>query len=216
MNIDSNSLTGKFITLEGLEGAGKTTCIRYIESYFKKQSVALLLTREPGGTPFAEEIRELLLAPRDEKVNDDVELLLMFAARAQHLNQKILPALQSGQWVLSDRFTDATYAYQGAGRGIDAGKIAQLEQLVQKSLQPDLTLFLDVPIEVGLQRANQRGELDRFEREEVDFFQRVREAYLQRAKLYSSRFVIIDTNRELEEVYQSISTALDLFLANSK
>lgn len=216
MNIDSNSLTGKFITLEGLEGAGKTTCIRYIESYFKKQSVALLLTREPGGTPFAEEIRELLLAPRDEKVNDDVELLLMFAARAQHLNQKILPALQSGQWVLSDRFTDATYAYQGAGRGIDAGKIAQLEQLVQKSLKPDLTLFLDVPIEVGLQRANQRGELDRFEREEVDFFQRVREAYLQRAKLYSSRFVIIDTNRELEEVYQSISTALDLFLANSK
>lgn len=212
MKLKNNIPPAKFITLEGMEGAGKTTCLEFIRSYFETLGTRLLITREPGGTPFAEEIRELLLSPREEPVSDEVELLLMFAARAQHLKQKILPALTSGQWVLSDRFTDATYAYQGGGRGIDQGEIERLETMVQKGLQPDLTLYLDVPIEVGLARARGRGELDRFERQEVDFFERTRNVYLQRAKQFNSRFVVIDTNRPLELVNESISYALDQFV----
>ncbi|PCI51205.1 MAG: dTMP kinase [Moraxellaceae bacterium] len=204
--------SAKFITLEGMEGAGKTTCLKFIRGYFDALEIPLLITREPGGTPFAEEIRSLLLSPREEKVSDEVELLLMFAARAQHLEQKIMPALQSGRWVLSDRFTDATYAYQGGGRGIDSADIERLEQMVQKGLQPDLTLFLNIPIEIGLARARGRGELDRFEQQEVDFFERTRDVYLQRAEQYASRFVVIDTNRSLDDVYESISQALDQFV----
>ena len=202
----------KFITLEGMEGAGKTTCLDFIRRFFEAQDVPLLITREPGGTPFAEEIRALLLAPRQEHVSDEVELLLMFAARAQHLEQKIVPALASGQWVLSDRFTDATYAYQGGGRGIDQGDIKALEVLVQKGLQPDLTLYLDVPIEVGLARARGRGALDRFEQQKIDFFERTRDVYLQRAKQYDSRFVVIDTHRPLDQVESSIGQALEHFV----
>jgi len=212
MKQKNNMGSAKFITLEGMEGAGKTTCLKFIRGYFDALEIPLLITREPGGTPFAEEIRSLLLSPREEKVSDEVELLLMFAARAQHLEQKIMPALQSGRWVLSDRFTDATYAYQGGGRGIDSADIERLEQMVQKGLQPDLTLFLNIPIEIGLARARGRGELDRFEQQEVDFFERTRDVYLQRAEQYASRFVVIDTNRSLDDVYESISQALDQFV----
>ena len=212
MKQKNNMGSAKFITLEGMEGAGKTTCLEFIRCYFDSRQTPLLITREPGGTPFAEEIRSLLLCPREEKVSDEVELLLMFAARAQHLEQKIMPALQSGQWVLSDRFTDATYAYQGGCRGIDQADIERLEKMVQKGLQPDLTLYLDIPIDVGLARARGRGELDRFEQQEMDFFERTRDVYLQRAEQYASRFVVIDTNRSLDNVYESISQALDQFV----
>ena len=161
---------GKFITVEGVEGVGKTTNMTFIQSWLKQQGIEHITTREPGGTPLAEDIRELLLSPRDEAVNENTELLLMFAARAQHLAEVILPALERGQWVLCDRFTDATYAYQGGGRGVAMEKISLLEDLVQGQLRPDLTLVLDAPVAQGLERANKRSQPDRFEQEKLDFF----------------------------------------------
>ena len=165
--------SGRFITLEGTEGVGKSTNLRFIESVLQQHRIVYQLTREPGGTPLAEQVRELLLANRDEVVADDAELLLVFAARAQHLEQVIRPALAAGHWVLCDRFTDATYAYQGGGRGLSKKLIGQLESIVQRGLQPDLTILLDLPVEIGLARASQRAALDRFENEQVTFFQQV-------------------------------------------
>ena len=202
---------GKFITIEGTEGVGKTTNIEFIQTWLNQQKVDFVTTREPGGTPLAEQIRELLLTPRDEKVCNSAELLLMFAGRAQHLDQVIVPAIQSGRCVVCDRFTDATYAYQGFGRGMDSTLIAHLERLVQAELRPDLTLILDIPVEIGLQRASQRSAPDRFEREQTEFFERVRQGYLSIAANEPQRCVVIDASQPLEDVQRDITTALETF-----
>ncbi len=206
---------GLFITLEGGEGAGKSTQLAYVRQRIENAGIALHVTREPGGTPLAEQVRALLLDHRDEAMASDAELLLMFAARAQHLSELIKPALARGEWVLCDRFTDATYAYQGGGRGIDAARIAVLEDWVQGTLRPDLTLLLDLPIEVGMARAGQRGELDRFEREQQDFFERVRAAYLARAGQEPGRFRIIDAAQDVVAVQRQIDAVLTPLLAQA-
>ena len=175
-------MRGKFITLEGIEGAGKSSQRVFIQEFLQRAGKTVLLTREPGGTALGEKIRALLLDHRNKEMASDTELLLMFAARAQHLAQVICPALARGDWVLCDRFTDATYAYQGGGRGISSARIAAMETWVQGELRPDLTLLLDVTEDIGLQRAGQRSTPDRFERERVEFFARVRGAYLEMAK----------------------------------
>lgn len=206
--------SGRFITVEGGEGVGKTTNLDFIEASLRAQGRDVVRTREPGGTPLAESVRELLLAPRDEQVSDLTELLLVFAARAQHLEQVIKPALAAGKWVLCDRFTDATYAYQGAGRGMDMTAIATLEQLVQQTLRPDLTLLLDVPVEIGMARASARSAPDRFESEQLQFFEAVRKLYLQRAEAEPDRFAVIDASPELPVVQQQIQDVLQRFGAS--
>lgn len=195
---------GLFITVEGSEGAGKTTALDHLEGRLDAAGIPVLRTREPGGTPLAERLREALLDPAGEDVAPLAELLVIFAARAQHLEQRIVPALKSGCWVLCDRFTDATYAYQGAGRSLGDGPVAILEALVHDELQPDLTLLLDLPVETGLERARGRGALDRFEQEDVAFFERVRRAYLQRAAQGSGRYRILDASRPQAEVERSL------------
>jgi dTMP kinase len=204
-------MVAKFITVEGTEGVGKTTNIDFIQKWMKSRDIDFIATREPGGTPIAEEIRNVLLSPRDERVTNTAELLLMFAGRAQHLSEVIVPALESNQWVLCDRFTDATYAYQGCGRDMDEMLISQLENIVQGDLRPDLTLLLDIPVEVGLQRAHHRSSPDRFEQEEFDFFNRVREGYLQLAENNPSRYTVIDASKDLENVQANIESALENF-----
>ncbi|BFM11624.1 dTMP kinase [Simiduia litorea] len=199
---------GLFITVEGTEGVGKTTNMDFVEQWLIAKGLDVLRTREPGGTPLAETLRELLLAPREEAVDPTAELLLVFAARAQHFNQRICPALAQGKWVLCDRFTDATYAYQGAGRGLDSALIAQLEKVVQGSLRPDCTLLLDIDVNVGLERARSRGDLDRFETETIAFFERVRACYLARAKAEASRFRIVDASQGLDDVQRDIDRVL--------
>ncbi len=199
---------GKFITVEGLEGAGKSTNLKVVEEYLAENHISLVSTREPGGTLYGEKMRELLLAHFDEQLEANAELLLIFAARAQHLAQKIIPALERGDWVLSDRFTDATYAYQGAGRDLGVDKVALLEDFVQGELRPDLTLILDLPIEVGMQRVDARGERDRFESEQRQFFEKVRAAYLSRAKASPERYTLIDTSQTREAVKQDIRAQL--------
>ncbi len=201
-------MSGLFITLEGPEGAGKSTNREYLAERLREQGLDVVMTREPGGTPLAERIRELLLAPSDETMAVDTELLLMFAARAQHLAQVILPALDRGAVVLCDRFTDATYAYQGGGRGLSQARIATLETFVQGSLRPDLTLVFDLPVEVGLARAAARGRLDRFEQEGQDFFEAVRQAYLQRAQGDPQRYSVLDAAQPLEAVQRAIDALL--------
>lgn len=191
-----------FITIEGLEGAGKSVVLPFIEKYLKENKINFIITREPGGTKIAEKIRDVVLSHSTETVHKDTELLLYFAARAQHLAEIINPALSRGLWVLSDRFTDATYAYQGAGRGIDANKIEILENLVQGDLRPDLVLILDVDPQVGLQRISKERELDRLEIEQIGFYNRVRDCYLQRAKQNPNRYRIIDANQPLERVIE--------------
>ncbi|MBF8748314.1 dTMP kinase [Pseudomonas putida] len=197
-------MSGLFITLEGPEGAGKSTNRDYLAARLREHGLDLVLTREPGGTPLAEQVRELLLAPRDEPMAADTELLLVFAARAQHLAEVIRPALARGAVVLCDRFTDATYAYQGGGRGLSLERIATLEQFVQGDLRPDLTLVFDLPVEVGLARAAARGRLDRFEQEGQAFFEAVRQAYLQRAQGDSQRYCLLDAAQPLQAVQRSI------------
>ncbi len=204
---------GKFITVEGTEGVGKTTNIDFIKDFLVQRGIDLVVTREPGGTPLAEEIRALLLARRTEQVDETAELLLMFAARSQHLHRVILPALERGKWVLCDRFTDATYAYQGGGRYVDQDLIAQLESLVQGDMRPDLTLILDIDVRQGLQRAVHRGELDRFEHETVDFFERVRTVYLRRAAHWPQRYRVVDAGGTLENVQAEIGKNLAETLA---
>lgn len=205
-------MTGLFITLEGPEGAGKSTNREYLAERLREQGVDVLLTREPGGTPLAERIRELLLDSSDEPMAADTELLLVFAARAQHLQQVIRPALAKGGVVLCDRFTDATYAYQGGGRGLSIERIAQLEQFVQAELRPDLTLIFDLPVEVGLARAAARGRLDRFEQEGRGFFEAVRQAYLQRAAQAPQRYRVLDAGQSLAQVQADIDALLPSLL----
>ena len=197
-------MNGLFITLEGPEGAGKSTNRDYLAMCLRAAGIEVLLTREPGGTPLAERIRELLLAPSDEPMAADTELLLVFAARAQHLAQVIRPALARGCVVLCDRFTDATYAYQGGGRGLPMVRIAALENWVQDDLRPDLTLLFDLPVEQGLARAAARGRLDRFEQEQRSFFEAVRQTYLQRAALAPQRYRLLDASQSLQQVQAAI------------
>ncbi|MEH6568781.1 MAG: dTMP kinase [Halioglobus sp.] len=204
---------GLFITVEGGEGVGKSTNIDFLEKHLQNQGVELVITREPGGTPLAENIRNLLLQVDTEPVDQITELLLIFASRAQHLKQLIEPALASGKWVLCDRFTDATYAYQSGGRQIEPRKVQMLEQLVQGEMRPDYTLLLDAPVELGMERARGRGELDRFEREELDFFHRVRHTYLQLAQESSGRYRIIDASLSLEAVQQQLLKVCSELLA---
>lgn len=200
---------GRFITFEGTEGVGKSTQIALAAETLRAHGIEVVVTREPGGTPMAEAIRELLLTPRDEPVNEITELLLMFAARAQHLYGHILPALEQGCWVLCDRFTDATFAYQGAGRGVPEERIALLETLVQQEIRPDHVIVLDAPVETGMARATRRGELDRFEQEEIAFFERIRACYLERAQRSPQRYHVIDAARPLEQVTASVTAVLD-------
>ncbi len=203
---------GKFLTIEGTEGVGKSTNLAFVRDWLVARGLEVVVTREPGGTPLAEEVRGLLLSKRDESVDETAELLLVFAARAQHLAQVIKPALARGAWVLSDRFTDATYAYQGGGRGLSKSVIEQLEQLVQGNLRPDLTLILDIDVELGLNRARQRGELDRFESETIGFFERVRAAYRQRAQVAPERYAVVDAGKTLPEVQAEIDRVLAALL----
>jgi len=208
---------GLFITLEGGEGAGKSTQMAFVQQRLQDGLQAagknLQVTREPGGTALGEQIRELLLDHRQTVMDSDTELLLMFAARAQHLAELIRPTLAAGDWVLCDRFTDATYAYQGGGRGIALKRIAALENWVQGELRPDLTLLLDLPVEVGMARAGERGELDRFEREQQVFFERVRQTYRERAVAEPGRYRIIDAAQNIEQVQAQIDRALTPLLA---
>jgi dTMP kinase len=201
-------VTGLFITLEGPEGAGKSTNREYLAQRLRDHGLDVVLTREPGGTPLAESIRELLLAPADEPMNSDAELLLVFAARAQHLAQVIRPALERGAVVLCDRFTDATYAYQGGGRGLSTQRIEQLESFVQGEMRPDLTLVFDLPVEVGLSRAAARGRLDRFEQEGLGFFDAVRNTYLRRAGQDRQRYRIVDAGQSLAAVQEALDRLL--------
>jgi len=204
---------GRFITVEGTEGVGKTSNLDFIERLLREAGKDVVRTREPGGTELGETLRAILLDAGQDGITDDAELLLMFAARAQHLAEVIRPALAAGKWVLCDRFTDATYAYQGGGRGIPASRIAVLEQWVQGDLRPDLTLLLDLPVAAGLARAGERSEPDRFEREQAAFFERVRQAYLERARQEPERFRIIDASPELPAVQAQIRQVLEDFLA---
>jgi dTMP kinase len=201
-------MRGCFITVEGGEGVGKTTNLGYIRAALENAGKQVQSTREPGGTPLAEQIRALLLDPLNTGMSADCELLLVFAARAEHLAKVIQPSLESGQWVLCDRFTDATYAYQGGGRGLSRQRISELEALVQGALRPDLTLLLDVPVAIGLARAGERGSLDRFEQEQTDFFERVRQAYLERAAAAPERYRVIDASQSLVQVQTQIDFAL--------
>lgn len=207
---------GKFITLEGGEGAGKSTCIPLIEDQINNSGHEVLLTREPGGTKLAERIRDLLLTPTDMPIHEDTELLLMFAARAQHINEKILPALEQGKFVLCDRFTDATYAYQGGGRGIAKQRIEVLEQWVQGDLRPDLTILFDIPVANGLARANRRSDPDRFEQENLDFFERVRSTYLDNAEAQPQRYRVIDASRPMDDVITQLSNIISTFLSQTE
>ncbi|UVE19249.1 dTMP kinase [Pseudomonas sp. LS44] len=201
-------MTGLFITLEGPEGAGKSTNREFLAQRLREHDLEVVLTREPGGTPLAERIRELLLAHSDEAMAADTELLLVFAARAQHLAEVIRPALQRGAIVLCDRFTDATYAYQGGGRGLPEARIAELERFVQGDLNPDLTLIFDLPVEIGLSRAAARGRLDRFEQEGRAFFEAVRLAYLRRAEALPERYRIVDAAQSLTQVQRDLDSLL--------
>jgi dTMP kinase len=201
-----------FITLEGPEGAGKSTNREYLAERLRAAGIEVLLTREPGGTPLAERIREVLLTPGDEVMNPDTELLLVFAARAQHLAEVVRPALARGAVVLCDRFTDSTYAYQGGGRGLSVERIATLEQFVQGELRPDLTLVFDLPVEVGLARASARGRLDRFELEGRVFFDAVRQAYLKRAAADPARYLLVDAAQPLSQVQQALDVLLPKLL----
>jgi dTMP kinase len=207
---------GRFVTFEGGEGAGKSTNLEYVRERLAAAGIPLLLTREPGGTALGEQIRTLLLTPDNQGMSSDAELLLMFAARAEHLHRVIIPALQRGTWVLCDRFTDATYAYQGGGRGIPNARIAVLEDWVQDGLQPDMTILFDLPVATGMQRAGQRGELDRFEQEQMSFFEAVRANYRDRARQHPRRFRVVDAGLELDAVRQQLDAVLDELLAATR
>ncbi len=195
--------------MEGAEGVGKSTNIEFITQYLEQRGIDYVLTREPGGTQLGEKIRELLLAVHEESMSELTELLLVFAARAQHLDKIIEPALAAGKWVVCDRFTDATFAYQGAGRGLSMETIGELESMVQGELRPDLTLILDLDPEIGMQRASNRGELDRFEREQMSFFRHVRQGYLDIAQAEPERCTVIDAAKSLKDVKLDLLAALE-------
>jgi len=203
---------GKFVTVEGGEGAGKSSNLAFIRDLLEQSGLEVVFTREPGGTALGEDIRDLLLGHKHTGMAMDTELMLMFAARAEHLARIILPALNAGKWVLCDRFTDASYAYQGGGRGIDMSRIQALEEWVQQGLKPDLTLLLDLPIETGLDRAGQRSEPDRFEVEQHAFFERVRSTYLEIANRDNQRVHIIDAAVPLVQVQEQIRAIMNQFI----
>jgi len=203
---------GRFITLEGGEGCGKSTNIKFIEQLLKSEGISVVVTREPGGTALAENIRQLLLDKEQESLAEETELLMMFAARAQHIKHVIEPALAKGSWVLCDRFTDSSFAYQGGGRNMDYAAITWLENFVQKNRRPDLTLLLDVPVEVGMLRAKKRGALDRFELEKLEFFNKVRASFLDIAKNEPKRVRVIDAELGLSEVQSNITMLVKKFI----
>lgn len=198
----------KFITLEGIEGVGKTSNLEYIRILLERAGKRCLVTREPGGTPLGESLRSLLLEHADDHMSADAELLLMFAARAEHLKKVIFPALEADTYVLCDRFTEATYAYQGGGRGLDFDKIARLEAWVQGETRPDLTIILDAPVDVGRARAGKRSEPDRIEQEKDEFFERVRATYREMAAHYPHRICLVDASLSLEAVQKQIKQQL--------
>lgn len=210
---EPKNMRGKFITLEGLDGAGKSTHLNWLADKIRARDLNVVVTREPGGTPLGEKLRTLLLS---ESMHLETEALLMFAARREHIAQVIVPALQRGDWVLSDRFTDASFAYQGGGRGLSLEKLELLERWVQGTgdsmLQPDLTLLFDVPLAVSQARLANGRTLDRFEEEAADFHQRVRQAYLDRASISSGRIRMIDSNRDLESIRAELSGLLESVL----
>jgi len=203
---------GKFITVEGVEGVGKSTHINFIATYLRERGQTVVTTREPGGTAVAEQIRGVLLHSAKGAVDDVCELLLMFAARASHLRELIIPALEKGDWIVCDRFTDASYAYQGGGRGLPDAHIGQLQRLVQDSLVPDLTLLLDAPLEITAARRRERGMTDRFEAEQTEFFERVQEKYRELAAKDPERIKLIDASGSLEAVEQQIAPELESLL----
>ena len=205
------SKRGKFISLEGSEGVGKTTSLNFIKDFIESRGHKVIVTREPGGTPLAEDLRNILLSNRKEKVDPDTELLLMFAARCQHVNTLIKPALENGDWVLCDRFIDATFAYQGGGRGIDIARINEIEQWSLEGFEPDLTILLDMSVEEGMARTRLRGKPDRFESEKIDFYEKIRAAYLARAKQFSERMKVVDAAPDIKGVQQSIKNVLEAF-----
>ncbi|MBA4141864.1 MAG: dTMP kinase [Nitrosospira sp.] len=194
---------GKFITLEGIDGAGKSTHLSWLENLLRRQGKRVIVTREPGGTPLGETLRQLLL-DRGQVIHPETEALLMFAARREHLDKLILPALDRGDWVISDRFTDASFAYQSGGRGLPSRKLNVLEHWVLGKFQPDLTLYFDVTVELGKQRTSAIKAADRFEKEPEEFFRRVRDAYLERVRIFPGRMRLIDANKPLEEVQKSL------------
>lgn len=200
---------GKFITVEGVEGVGKSTNVDFLAAAIKAQGFDVICTREPGGTPMAERIRQMLLEHGEEPLPDIAELLLFFAARSLHISNTIRPALDAGKWVICDRFTDASRAYQGSGRGLDMQRINLLADWVQEDLQADMTLLLDAPAEIGMQRAEQRGATDRLESEQISFYKRIRAGYLALAAANPERFVVVDAARPLQDVQASIAVALD-------
>ena len=207
-------MSERFITLEGPEGGGKSTNLAFVRDWLEQRGQHVITTREPGGTRLGESVRELLLNTASE-MTADTELLLVFAARAEHIATVIQPALARGQWVISDRFTDASYAYQGGGRGLPAERIETLESWTQGELRPAQTLLLDLPGNIGNERVNQRGNRDRFEQEQADFFNRVRDSYLQRARTNPDRYAIIDAGQPLQHVQQQIAGVLKNLLSTA-
>jgi dTMP kinase len=197
---------GKFITFEGIDGAGKSTHIAFVSDYIKQRGVELVSSREPGGTPLGEKLRELVL---HEKMHLETEALLVFASRREHVAQVIKPALERGAWVISDRFTDSSFAYQGGGRGLELAKLDVLEQWVHPDLQPDLTLLFDVPLDVARARLDASRELDKFEQEKADFFAATRNEYLRRATQFPQRFRVIDSTQSIAEIQVQIAAILD-------
>lgn len=203
-------MTAKFISIEGIEGAGKSTQLAFIQKFLSEKGIEVTVTREPGGTELGERVRGLLLEPTPTPMAIDTELLLMFAARAEHVHQLIKPALEQGKWVLSDRFTDATFAYQGGGRGIEQQRITDIANWTLNGLQPDLTLLFDLPVELGQQRVLSRNQgVDRFEQEKVDFFEKIRACYLQRAKDEPERIKVIDASQTIAEIQVQLTTILN-------
>ncbi len=202
--------TAKFITLEGVDGAGKSTHLTWLADSLRKQGIQVLVTREPGGTDLGERLRDILLS---QSMRGETEALLMFAARLEHIEQVIKPAMQQGTWVISDRFSDASFAYQGGGRGVSMEKLEQLERWVHETLQPDLTLLFDLPVEVARQRLSGGAAPDRFEQEKSDFFERVRQAYLERQKRHSARFTLIDATQTPAQVKAALVDVLSTLLS---
>jgi len=205
----SDIKSGLFISLEGPEGSGKSTNALYITDLLKQQKISVKASREPGGTNIGESLRNLLLAKETGNLSGETELLMMFAARLEHVNQLIKPTLKSGSWLLCDRFTASSYAYQGGGRGLELEKIAQLEQWCLADFRPDLTLVFDVSVETTLKRITNRGSLDRFEDQEIEFFYRVKETFLQLAKDQPQRYRVIDANQPLDQVQKEVSDILE-------
>ncbi|MFU8797445.1 MAG: dTMP kinase [Gammaproteobacteria bacterium] len=209
-------MAARLITLEGIEGVGKSTCLTYIQQSLQDAQIHYMTTREPGGTQIAESIRQILLHHEGEEITDEAELLLMFAARSQHIQHVIRPALESGKWVICDRFTDASYAYQGGGRGIFESQIANLENWIQGDLRPDLTIILDAPVSIALERAKGRSAPDRIEESGLAFFERARAVYLARAKAYPDRYRVIDATQGLAMVKEEVQKIVLKFLPTSE